>query len=305
MNFSHERSIPESLREYGRGVAGGLIFALPLLFTMEIWHSGSTTGPGKLALYIVFTFALLLLYNRYAGLRSDASLGEVVIDSVEELGIGLLLSMGILFLLGRIGGENTWYEITSRVVMEGMTLAIGVSVGTAQLGTEEDDGESGMDGDETNGGIPYDYLGQSAIALCGAVLFAANIAPTDEVGILAREASPPRLAAILLASLLIGTGILYFAEFRGSRRHLPEREWPWIAREIITAYAAALAASALILYFFGSLPAASLAQFVAGMIVVGFPAMLGASAGRLLLQVENRNGTKAHEQIAGSPDFQE
>lgn len=286
MNFSHERSIPQSLREYGRGLAGGLIFALPLLFTMELWDAALMITPEKLGLYLATTFVLLLLYNRYAGLRSDASFGEVVIDSVEELGLGLVISLAVLFLLGRIGPDNTWPEIMNRVLMEGMTLAIGVSVGTAQLGTEEADEAGGMDHDDRDG-PDYHYPAQSAIALCGAVLFAANIAPTDEIGIIAREASVGDLVAIMLVSLLLGLGFLYFTAFRGSTRHLPEREWKWMTREIITAYAASLAASALILYFFGSLPSASPVQFVSGMIVVALPAMLGASAGRLLLQLDH------------------
>jgi putative integral membrane protein (TIGR02587 family) len=287
MNFSHERTVAESLQEYGRGIAGGLVFALPLLFTMEVWDAALTIDAAQMLGYLVFTLVLLLLYNRYAGLRSDASYGEILIDSIEELGLGLILSAIVLWMLGRIGGDDTPYQIVSRVVMQGMTLAIGISVGTAQLGIEESDGDNGMDGDSSNGENGYEYLGQSAIALCGAVLFAANIAPTEEVGILAREASPGRLAAIMTASLLIGTVILYFAEFRGSEGHLPRREWPWITREIVTVYAAALAASGLIIYFFGSFPAATPFQFAAGMIVVGFPAMLGASAGRLLLQIHD------------------
>src|SRR5687768_4310411 len=39
-----ERSITESLREYGRGVAGGLMFSLPLLYTMEVWWAGFNTS---------------------------------------------------------------------------------------------------------------------------------------------------------------------------------------------------------------------------------------------------------------------
>ena len=61
MNFSHERSIRESLQEYGRGIAGGLIFALPLLYTMELWNAAFTISPEKLLLYFGFTFSILLL----------------------------------------------------------------------------------------------------------------------------------------------------------------------------------------------------------------------------------------------------
>ncbi|HEX4668040.1 MAG TPA: DUF2391 family protein, partial [Chthoniobacterales bacterium] len=33
-------SIGDSLREYARGIAGGLMFSLPLLYTMEVWWTG-------------------------------------------------------------------------------------------------------------------------------------------------------------------------------------------------------------------------------------------------------------------------
>src|SRR5690606_31559614 len=79
-------------------------------------------------------------------------------------------------------------EIINRVVMEGMTLAIGVSVGTAQLGASESGDAGGMDDDEPDCGVTYHYPAQSAIALCGPLLFAANIAPTHPVGMIARQA---------------------------------------------------------------------------------------------------------------------
>jgi len=37
IRFSHHRSTAESLQEYGRGIAGGLMFSIPLLYTMEVW----------------------------------------------------------------------------------------------------------------------------------------------------------------------------------------------------------------------------------------------------------------------------
>ena len=40
MRFSHHRTIAESLNEYGRRIAGGLMFSLPLIYTMEIWWVG-------------------------------------------------------------------------------------------------------------------------------------------------------------------------------------------------------------------------------------------------------------------------
>ena len=66
------------MREYGRGIAGGLMFSLPLLYTMEVWWAGFTLHPGRILGYMACTFVLLFLYNRFAGLRRDADLREVL-----------------------------------------------------------------------------------------------------------------------------------------------------------------------------------------------------------------------------------
>jgi uncharacterized membrane protein len=52
-----------------------------------------------LAAYVAGTFVLLLGYNYYAGLRHDSCFSEVAIDSVEELGIGLVVAVLVLWLL--------------------------------------------------------------------------------------------------------------------------------------------------------------------------------------------------------------
>ncbi|MBA2732555.1 MAG: DUF2391 family protein, partial [Acidobacteria bacterium] len=83
------RPVAKSLQEYSRGIIGGLLFSLPLLYTMEVWWAGFSTHPLHLIFYVLATFALLLGYNFYAGLRHDANWMEVVIDSVEEMGLGL------------------------------------------------------------------------------------------------------------------------------------------------------------------------------------------------------------------------
>ncbi|RYD37439.1 MAG: TIGR02587 family membrane protein [Verrucomicrobiaceae bacterium] len=282
MRFSHHRSTSESLQEYGRGIAGGLMFSMPLLYTMEVWWSGFMLHPGRILLYVLVTFALLLLYNRFAGLRKDATFMEVVIDSVEEMGIGLVLSALILWLAGRIGWEMDRLEILGKVVMEGMTVAIGVTVGTAQLGAP-DDGDEGMSGDEDDKSASA-YFPQLSLALCGAVLFAANVAPTDEISVIAMESSPEKLLLFSLVSILLASLVLHFSGFRGSGSHVASETPLLTARGIFTTYAVALLASAGSLWFFGKLDGEPFFQCLSMTVILGLPAVLGASAGRLLLQ---------------------
>jgi uncharacterized membrane protein len=62
-----------SLKEYGRGLAGGLLFSLPMLYTQEMWRAGGLLGPERLLVGVLGTFLMLLGYNRFSGLRCDAS----------------------------------------------------------------------------------------------------------------------------------------------------------------------------------------------------------------------------------------
>src|SRR5918998_1894695 len=275
------RTVSQSLREYGRGVAGGLLFSLPLLYTMEVWWAGFTSHPWRLAAYVAATFALLLGYNYFVGLRRDTCFSEVVIDSVEELGLGLLVALVILWLLGRVTAAMPLEEALGKVVIEAMTVAVGVSVGTAQLGAGDGEEDKGVGGRGAEG---VGFGGQVVVALCGAVLFAANVAPTEEIVMIAVEVSAWRLLGLSLLSLALGALILYYSEFAGSKKHVRfDRHHDVLVGTVVT-YAVALAASAAILLFFGRFDGQALATCVAQTVVLGVAATLGASAGRLLLQ---------------------
>lgn len=285
------RSLAESLQEYLRGIVGGIMFSLPLIYTMEVWWAGFTEHPLRIFLYFLATFTLLLGYNRYAGLRRDASRLEVVIDSIEELGLGILVAAAFLWLLGRITFDMTADEIVGKVVMEAMTVAIGVSVGTAQLGGENSEAaDTGMKGDEQQANSPspdreeVDFWAQMVISLCGAVLFAANVAPTEEIITIATQISSERLIGLVLVSMTLDALILFYSNFVGAKQFTRSESLFTNASGTIVTYAVALVASASILWFFGRFDGVAPITWVAQTVVLALPATLGASAGRLLLQ---------------------
>ncbi|AFZ32519.1 integral membrane protein TIGR02587 [Gloeocapsa sp. PCC 7428] len=292
---NQQRSLVRSLQEYLRGIAGGLLFSLPLLYTMEVWWTGFIAHPLRLLIYVLATFSLLLGYNRYGGLRRSAGPLEVAIDSVEEMGLGLIIAAIFLWLLGRITADMSVDEIAGQIIVEAMTVAIGVSVGTAQLGGGEGDQQtdSGMKSNsphddpdptpfltENNG----DFGGQLTIALCGAVLFAANVAPTEEIIQIAVESNSWRLVGFALVSMLLGAMILFYSNFTGTQRFSKKRGFVNVIYGTVVTYAIALVASAAILWFFGRFDGMSLMTCLAQTVVLGLAATLGASAGRLLLQ---------------------
>ena len=299
-------SVRHSLREYSRGVAGGLLFSLPLLFTMEMWNMGLVAEPTRLLGGLGGGFLLLLGYNRYAGLRCDAGVGEVIIDSVEELGLGLLLAAGLLWMLGSIDGDTRTPELVGKIVIEGLAVAIGVSVGTAQLGgdapglvdDENGGGEQDVDDDEDEtapcAAKPAEddapergagwFAGQMTLGLCGAVLVAANIAPTDEIGDISRGLSVGQLLGLSGLTLLVGALVLYASGFRGSKDHVYHRGHSDVVLGALATYLVSMSAAAALLGFFGAFDDNGLGFCLAQTIVLCLPTAIGASAGRLLLQ---------------------
>ncbi|MDC0721432.1 DUF2391 family protein [Nannocystis bainbridge] len=269
-------AVGQSLQEYGRGIAGGLLFSLPLLYTGEIWRAGELLSPERLLLGLGGVFVLLLGYNRYAGLRQDAGRLEVVLDSVEELGLGLLLSAALLALLGRIDLAMAGPELLGKVLVGGLAVAIGVSVGTAQLGGGDDD-DCGMTGERDD----LSFFGQMALSLCGAVLVAANIAPTEEIPEIAGTLHEWALLGLTVVTLAVGALVLHFSDFLNTR---PADRAHAVLIGSLASYVAAIVASVALLWFFGRFDRCDLPACLAQTLVLGLPTAIGASAGRLLLQ---------------------
>lgn len=276
---SRARSVGQSFREYGRGVAGGLLFSLPLLYTMEVWHAGFVMPPHRQLAYVLLALVLLLGYNRYAGVHPDRRWSEIAIESVEEMGIGLLLSAAVLLLIGRLTAEQDTSEVVGRIVVEAVTVAIGVSVGTAQLGGEGGNRGAGAK-DRGSGSVGARLV----LALCGAVLFAANIAPTEEIVQIGVELSGLQLAALGVATMVLAALILYFSDFHGSRRWSRADDGFAMVRGTVVTYAVGLFASAGTLWLFGRFDGMGLAAIAGQTVALAVASTLGASAGRLLLQ---------------------
>jgi len=279
------RPLNKTLKEYARGIAGGLLFSFPLLFTMEVWWAGFSATPVQLLILMLVTYLLLLGYNRYAGMRSGVSWKSVMIDSVEEMGIGFVLSFVVLWVLNQIEPVSMGIssELMGKVIIEAMAVSIGVSIGTAQLGTHE-----ALEDDEQNEDVEEEKtpgrIGMVVLAFCGAILIGGNVAPTEEVIVLAVGATPGHILAMALASLLLSIVVVYFSDFKGTdNKHLDDF-WFWFVLDTSVSYLVALAASAFMLWFFGRFEQVSFWVGFSQVIVLGVLSSLGASAGRLLIR---------------------
>lgn len=265
------------------------MFSLPLLFTMEIWEAGFSISSLGLVGCMMVTFLLLLGYNRFAGLRPTATWKEVVIDSVEEMGIGFVISFLVLLMLRRIDLEAmSLQEIMGKTILEAMTVAIGVSVGTAQLGiVEPEEGETERDtfsGQNDKDAGDASFMSQIVLAICGGILVGGNIAPTEEIEIIAMEATGIHAIVMVVFSLLVSSVILFFSDFKGTGdSENGEFDYRIIIGTCIC-YTLAFLISALILWFFGRFDGLGFNMIIKECIVLSVPTVLGASAGSLLIK---------------------
>ena len=290
MLSNHNKPIRESLAEYAQGVIGGLLFSFPLLYTMEIWYAGFLAQPYQLIVMMMATFLLLLGYNRFAGMHPGTSWKNVVIDSFEEIGIGLVMSFCILLMLNRIQlAENSLDEIMGKVITEAMFVSIGVSIGTAQLGSsakEENEGEDSEPSEAEKAGTERrsGKVALVVLALCGSIIVGGSVAPTEEVLLIAVEAKPYHILVICIASILLSLVVCYFSDFKGVDRPDDQPTLYEIVFETCLTYCTALIASAFVIWYFFGFSDTGFWNILAQWIVLGLIASLGASAGRLLIK---------------------
>ena len=277
-----------------RAASGGLLFGVPLLYTMEVWWVGSHTHPRQMLVVLGLLSVPLLILNTTAGFRAerDVRFVDAVVDTIESLAIGLVVTAVVLVLIQEVRVDEPIELALGKVIYEAVPFCLGIGVarhflrgrrdGLGDEDEQDGSGSTGQDGraDGRHATTPLADLGGAAV---GAVFVALSIAPTDEVPMITSALSPPWVLALIAASLVSSYGIVFVAEFVGQQdRHAQEGAFQRPITETVTSYLIALAVAALLLWLFQRDAEVSL-DFLDRTIVLGFPAAIGGAAGRLAL----------------------
>jgi putative integral membrane protein (TIGR02587 family) len=279
-----------------RGVSGGFLFGIPLLYTMEVWWLGSVVQPQRMIVALVSTFVVVLLLNRMAGFRNsrDVSLIDAAMDSIEAQAIGLVCVALMLVLLREITLDTPLDEILGKIIFESVPFSIGVALANQFLSasTDEQAGQNRGDSrpaDDRDAANDQDQL-RGTIAdigatLVGATIIAFNIAPTDEIPLLAAATSPVWLLCIIGASLLISYGIVFEANFADQQKRRQQRGiFQQPLSETVASYLVSLFAAAFMLWFFEQLSFTDpWTMWLDHTLLLGLPATIGGAAGRLAI----------------------
>jgi putative integral membrane protein (TIGR02587 family) len=272
-----------------RAASGGLLFGVPLLYTMEVWWTGTHTTPLQMLTVLGLLALPVLVLNKTAGFRAkrDVRIRDAIGDTVEAIAVGIVVTAGVLMLLHEITPDTPLRTALGKVVYESVPFCLGVGLARHFLhgvrsGPEDDeDGGSGSGDSSSDASTLSPTLADLGATILGAAFISLSIAPTDEVPMIASAMTPTAMLVLIAASLATSYAIVFVAGFANQEaRHAHEGAFQRPLAETLVSYLVALVVAALLLWLFqrGLTP---WTDFLTRVVVLGFPAAVGGAAGRL------------------------
>lgn len=269
-----------------RAMSGGLLFGVPLLYTMEVWWTGTLTPSWALLLLAVLLFVPVLVMNKTEGFRAtkDVRWRDAAKDSVEAVALALVVTFTVLVLIREITPDTPIGAGLGKVLYEAVPFCLGIGVARHLLGgsraDDDDEDDAATEPDEPMVSGTVADLGATVV---GAVFVSLSIAPTDEVPMIAGALTPPWVLAMMAASLLVSYAIVFVAGFsRQDQRREQEGLFQHPVTETVACYLVALATALVLLWIFQrDLQAGP--NLLTQTITLGLPAAVGGAAGRLAI----------------------
>ena len=269
----------DSGRDYAIGLArafgGALLFSLPILMTMETWDLGVHMERLRLALLLVLMIPLLVGLAYYLGFEATTSLLDAVLDAFVAIAVAACLATIVLMLFGELNGEVNLREWIGKISLQSITGSVGALLAQSQFGQP-----GGQKDNRRQGGAFAEYFFMAA----GALFLSANVAPTEEVILIAHKISPWHALGLIALSLLLMHAFVYAVDFKGQHARAEHVSFfGEFVRFTIVGYLLALVISAFMCWCFGRFDGIAPGEIVRISLVLGFPASVGAAAARLVL----------------------
>lgn len=259
-----------------RAIAGAIIFALPLLMTMEMWWLGMAMQGWKLALLLTLFFPFLVVLSWHVGFEPTFSWRDDVVDALVAFAVAFAASALVLGLLGELRGGMSPREVIGKIALQAVPASIGALLAQSQFGEE-------AAGQDARGGAAS-YASDLFIMAVGALFLAFNLAPTEEMLMIAAGLTGWGAALLVLVSVAVMHTFVYSVAFRGRPdEHRHASGWSLLARFTVVGYALTFLVSLYMLWSFGRLDGLAPAAALQAAAVLGFPAAIGAAAARLIL----------------------
>jgi putative integral membrane protein (TIGR02587 family) len=266
--------------DYGAALArafgGALLFSFPLLMTMEMWSLGIAVERWRLLALLLLTIPTLIGLSYYAGFEPTFRLKDEVMDALAAFGVGFILAGALLAVFGvlqtdDLGSQAVW----GKVSLSAVPAAMGALLAGKQLG-ERGPGKR----EKARAGV----LGELFLMAVGAAFLAFNVAPTEEMVVIAYQMGPMQTVVLMAISVLLLHLYVYRLGFPGQTER---REAGGFKRTFVAftapGYGVALVVSLYMLWTFGRTDGVAAHEIATMTIVLAFPAALGAATARLVV----------------------
>jgi putative integral membrane protein (TIGR02587 family) len=266
----------EYARGLGRAFGGALLFGFPLTMTMEMWWLGFSMERERLLLFVLFNLPILVGVSHFAGFEKTTWWSDDVMDAFAAFAVGCAASLVTLTLLGIITLDMSLNEIAGKVAVQSIPASIGAMLSRKQFGQRESDTARAQK--------EAGYLGEMFLMAVGALFLAFNVAPTEEMPLIAHKMTPWHALALVCASIILLHAFVYAVGFAG-QQSAPEgaRFGSMLLHYSIAGYGIALLVSLYVLWTFGRTDGVTASEIAQMIVVLGFPASLGAALARLIV----------------------
>jgi putative integral membrane protein (TIGR02587 family) len=263
-------------RGLSRAFVGALLFAFPLMMTMEMWWLGFYMDRWRLVIFMLVNLCVLVGLSHFAGFEPSSRWADAVMDAFAAFAIGLIASILLLTVFAVIDWHMPLREIAGKAALQTIPASIGAVLARKQLGS--DDSDTAPERKEAG------YSGQLFLMAAGALFLAFTVAPTEEMELIAYKMTGWHALVLIFASLILLHILVYATEFAGQKSP-PEGAGliVTVLQYSVAGYGIALLISSYVLWTFGRMDGVSIFEIAQMVAVLGFPASLGAALARLII----------------------
>jgi putative integral membrane protein (TIGR02587 family) len=259
-----------------RAFGGALIFSLPMLMTMEMWHLGFYIDPLRLALLLLIFFPLLIVLSHRFGFEDTVRWLDDALDAFVAYAVGFITAGIILLLFAVIYVDMSLAEIISKISVQAVPASIGAMLAQSQFGRQNPRKQRQEQ--------QARYSSELFLMVIGALFLSFNVAPTEEIVLISYQITRWHAIGLAVMSIIMMHAFVYAVEFRGQAVIPPHISfWSIFLRFTIVGYAVVLLVSLYILWTFNEIDEMSMERVIMAVLVLGFPAAIGAAAARLIL----------------------
>jgi len=265
----------------GRALIGASLFALPLYMTMEMWQFGFAMDRTRLAVLLMATFPILVGLSYFAGFERAFGLVDHLLDAFAAFAVAAFAGACVLAMLGVLGASQPFQEWLGKIAVVSFPGSIGALLADKQMAGE---GARDIDAERSYGGRIF-LMG------VGALFIALNVAPTEEVTLIAHQIGPWQAMLLAFVSLSLLHALLFWVNLPGREARKGRAGFVSVLlRYSLAGYGVCALASLLLLWAFGRTDGVGFGELVEFVAVLSFPAVLGAGLAHFVVG-ESRGGS--------------